>query len=118
MLGECVFQQHAFRSTYLILGSLCLAGMLAVFFLATYSMSDPGSAAEIFAVLFPVSSPYAMVARAAQSPVLWTHLLALAWQILWVAIFVKTGATLFRRKVMKSGRARGKGAKRRGLLRR
>jgi len=91
---------------------------LAVFFLATYSMSDPGSAAEIFAVLFPVSSPYAMVARAAQSPVLWTHLLALAWQILWVAIFVKTGATLFRRKVMKSGRARGKGAKRRGLLRR
>ncbi|MAM36964.1 MAG: ABC transporter permease [Erythrobacter sp.] len=91
---------------------------LAVFFLATYSMGDPGSAAEIFAVLFPVSSPYAMVARAAQSPVLWTHLLALAWQILWVAIFVKTGATLFRRKVMKSGRARGKGAKRRGLLRR
>ena len=91
---------------------------LAVFFLATYSMSDPGSAAEIFAVLFPVSSPYAMVARAAQSPVLWTHLLALAWQILWVAIFVNTGATLFRRKVMKSGKAGGKGAKRRRLLRR
>ncbi|MFK4004535.1 ABC transporter permease [Qipengyuania sp. NPDC077563] len=91
---------------------------LAVFFLATYSMSDPGSGPEIFAVLFPVSSPYAMVARAAQSPVLWTHALALAWQILWVAIFVKTGATLFRRKVMKSGKAGGKRAKRRGLVRR
>ena len=88
---------------------------LAVFFLATYSMSDPGSAAEIFAVLFPVSSPYAMVARAAQSPVLWTHVLALAWQMLWVAIFVKIGATLFRRKVMKSGKAGGKKTKRRGI---
>ena len=81
---------------------------LAVFFLATYSLSDPGSAAEIFAVLFPVSSPYAMVARAAQSPVLWTHAAALAWQLLWVAIFVKTGSGLFRKLVMKSGTGGGK----------
>ena len=80
---------------------------LAVFFLATYSLSDPGSAAEIFAVLFPVSSPYAMVARAAQSPVLWTHAAALAWQLLWVAIFVKTGSGLFRKLVMKSGAGGG-----------
>lgn len=81
---------------------------LAVFFLATYSLSDPGSAAEIFAVLFPVSSPYAMVARAAQSPVLWTHAAALAWQLLWVAIFVRTGSGLFRKLVMKSGSGGGK----------
>ena len=80
---------------------------LAVFFLATYSLSDPGSAAEIFAVLFPVSSPYAMVARAAQSPVLWTHAAALAWQLLWVAIFVRTGSGLFRKLVMKSGAGGG-----------
>ena len=90
---------------------------LAVFFLATYSLSDPGSAAEIFAVLFPVSSPYAMVARAAQSPVLWTHAAALAWQLLWVAIFVRTGSGLFRKLVMKSGTGGGT-AKSRFSLRR
>lgn len=78
---------------------------LGVFFLATFALSDPGSMVELFAVTFPVSSPYAMVARAAQSPTLWTHALALAWQALWVGIFVKAGATLFRRKVMKSGGA-------------
>ncbi|MBX7541637.1 ABC transporter permease [Qipengyuania sphaerica] len=87
---------------------------LGVFFLATYSLSDPGSATELFAVGFPVSSPYAMVARAAQDPAIWTHVLALAWQALWVAIFVKTGATLFRRKVMKSGPSGGAGKKRFG----
>ncbi|MXO51807.1 ABC transporter permease [Erythrobacter gaetbuli] len=76
---------------------------LAVFFLATYALSDAGSPVELFAVIFPVSSPYAMVARAAQSPVLWTHLAAIAWQLLWVGIFVKVGSGLFRKLVMKSG---------------
>ncbi|QZD86948.1 ABC transporter permease [Qipengyuania psychrotolerans] len=76
---------------------------LAVFFLATYALSDPGSGVELFAVLFPVSSPYAMVARAAQSPVLWTHAAAIAWQLLWVAIFVRIGSSMFRKLVMKSG---------------
>ena len=47
-----------------------------------------------------------MVARAAQSDALWPHLLALAWQAVWVTLFVRIGATLFRRKVMKSGPAR------------
>ena len=114
-----------FAMAYLLIGSIFLAiGSMAptvrdvqtlsmpatflqlgVFFLATYTVSSPGSAMELFAVIFPVSSPYAMVARAAQSPVLWTHLLALAWQALWVVVFVKAGATLFRRKVMKSGAA-------------
>ncbi|MGB3737877.1 MAG: ABC transporter permease [Pontixanthobacter sp.] len=76
---------------------------LGVFFLATYAMNDMGSPVEIFAVLFPLSSPYAMLARAAQDAAIWPHLLALAWQALWVVIFVKVGATLFRKKVMKSG---------------
>ncbi len=79
---------------------------LAVFFLATFAMNAPGSPIELFAAIFPLSSPYAMVARAAQSAVLWPHLAALVWQAAWVALFVRTGATLFRRKVMKSGPAR------------
>ena len=78
---------------------------LAVFFLATFAMTDIGSPMELFACIFPLSSPYAMVGRAAQSAALWPHLLALAWQVMWVAIFVRVGARLFRRKVMKSGPA-------------
>ena len=42
---------------------------------------------------------------------------ALAWQVLWVAIFVKVGATLFRRTVLKSGGAgRMRDTERKGLL--
>ena len=80
---------------------------LGVFFLASYALSDIGSTVELLAVLFPISSPYSMLARAAQSGDLWPHALALAWQIGWVVIFVKTGAYLFRSKVMKSGKAMG-----------
>jgi ABC-2 type transport system permease protein len=76
---------------------------LAVFFLATYASSDIGSPVELAAVAFPLSSPYAMVSRAAQQPDLWPHLAALAWQVLWVTLFVRFGARLFRRRVMKSG---------------
>lgn len=76
---------------------------LAVFFLATYSTTDLGSPAELFAILFPLSSPYAMVSRAAQEPALWPHLAALGWQVLWVMLFIRVGARLFRRRVMKSG---------------
>jgi ABC-2 type transport system permease protein len=76
---------------------------LAVFFLATYSTTDLGSPAELFAILFPLSSPYAMVSRAAQVPALWPHFAALAWQVLWVMLFIRFGARLFRRRVMKSG---------------
>lgn len=78
---------------------------LAVFFLATYAMSDRGSAVELFAAAFPLSSPYALIARAAQQDTLWIHGAALAWQVLWVALFVRAGASLFRKRVMKSGPA-------------
>jgi ABC-2 type transport system permease protein len=76
---------------------------LGVFFLATYSTSSLGSLIEFGAILFPLSSPYAMVSRAAQEPALWPHALALAWQALWVMVFVRVGARLFKRRVMKSG---------------
>ena len=90
---------------------------LLIFFLANFAVGQPGSALEIFAAIFPLSSPYMMVARAAKEGVLWWHLAAIAWQVLWVAIFVKIGASLFRAKVLKSGTAgREKGAGRKGLL--
>lgn len=123
-----------FAMAYLLIGSIFLAVgslaptvrdvqtismpatflQLAVFFLATFAMSDTGSPVELFAVMFPLSSPFAMLARAAQEPVLWWHLAALAWQLLWVVLFVRTGANLFRRKVLQSGpRKPGKRKRRR-----
>ena len=45
------------------------------------------------------------MARAAQSEALWPHMLALAWQALCVILFVRFGAMIFRRRVMKSGKA-------------
>jgi ABC-2 type transport system permease protein len=46
-----------------------------------------------------------MLARAAQEPGLTQHGLALVYQMLWVALFVRVGSRLFRRKVLKSGPA-------------
>jgi len=126
-----------FASAYLLLGSVYLAiGSMAttvrevqtlsmpatmiqlvVFFLASFAMTQPGSPIELAAVLFPLSSPYAMLARAAQDAAVWPHAAALAWQVLFVAIFVRSGARLFRTRVMKSGPAGGKREKR-GLFRR
>ncbi|MDG5747964.1 ABC transporter permease [Qipengyuania sp. XHP0207] len=78
---------------------------LLVFFLAAAAITRPGSALELTAAIFPLSSPFAMLARAAQSEAIWPHALALGWQVLCVALFVRFGASLFRRRVMKSGRA-------------
>lgn len=78
---------------------------LMVFFLAAYTINQPGSAMEMVAMAFPLSSPFAMLARAAMEPELWTHALALAWQALAVLGIVKAGSLLFRKRVMKSGGA-------------
>ncbi|MXP40346.1 ABC transporter permease [Altererythrobacter soli] len=120
-----------FAMGYLLLGSLFLAiGSLAttvrevqtlsmpvtmaqvlLFFFASYAMAQPGEPVELAAIAFPLSSPFAMLARAAQDEAVLPHLAALAWQALWVGIAVRTGAGLFRRRVMKSGpqKARRKG---------
>jgi ABC-2 type transport system permease protein len=112
-----------FAMGYLLLGSIFLAiGSLAttvrevqtlsmpvtmaqilLFFFASYAMAHQGDAIEIAAMAFPLSSPFAMLARAAQAPELWPHLVAIVWQAVWVAIAVRIGANLFRRRVMKSG---------------
>jgi ABC-2 type transport system permease protein len=78
---------------------------LMVFFLAAYTIKQPGSGLEMAAIAFPLSSPFAMLARAAMEPQLWTHALALAWQALAVLALVKGGSLLFRKRVMKSGGA-------------
>ncbi len=115
-----------FAMAYLLLGSMFLAigGMantvrevqtlsmpatmmqLIVFFLASFALARPGSTIELVAQVFPISSPYAMLAYGAQHPALMPHVLALGWQGLWVVIMVRGGALLFRRSVMKSGPAR------------
>ena len=122
-----------FAMSYLLLGSIFLTiGALAttvrevqtlsmpvtmfqilVFFFATYVLTAPGSAMETLAMVFPLSSPFAMLARAALDEALWPHALALAWQALCVVTFIRLGAGLFKRRVMKSG----KPARRRGWLR-
>lgn len=80
---------------------------VAMFALSAAAASRPGSPLATFAELFPLSSPFAMTARAANSPALWPHVAALAWQTLWVAIFIVVGARLFRRGVLQSGSAPG-----------
>jgi len=78
---------------------------MGVFFFATYAVDHMGSAPEIAATIFPFSSPFAMIARAAQSATLWPHLLAIIWQAAWVSLIIRFGVTLFRRHVLKSGQA-------------
>jgi ABC-2 type transport system permease protein len=112
-----------FTTNYLLIGSIFLTigsiaatvrevqtlsmpatmAQIVVFFFATLALVDPGGPMEIAAIALPLSSPYAMVARAAVEETLWPHLLAIGWQIMWVALFIRTGASLFRRRVMKSG---------------
>ena len=90
---------------------------LMVFFLAAYTITQPGSALEIAAIAFPLSSPFAMLARAALQEELWLHAVVLLWQAVAVGLIIKGGSTLFRRRVMKSGGA-GRDKSRRRWFRR
>ena len=76
---------------------------VAMFGLALSASGAPDSARTWFVELFPLSSPYAMAARAANKPELWPHAAALGWQALWVMIAITVGARLFRRGVLQSG---------------
>ena len=53
--------------------------------------------------MFPLSSHIVMLARAAERPELWPHLIALVWQATWVAVILHFGAKMFRKTVLKSG---------------
>jgi ABC-2 type transport system permease protein len=78
-------------------------GMLG---LGSYAAGHPESWIARVAEIFPFSSPLAMTARAANSPELWPHLVAIGWQGLWLAITVTIAARMFRRGVLKSGSPR------------
>lgn len=82
---------------------------VGMFGLSSAAASSPGSTLAFFAQLFPLSSPFAMAARGATDPRLWPHLLALGWQLLWVALTITVAARLFRRGVLKSGSGGFKG---------
>ena len=76
---------------------------VAMFGLALSASGAPDSARTKLVELFPLSSPYAMAAHAANKPELWPHVAALGWQALWVAIAITVGARAFRRGVLQSG---------------
>jgi ABC-2 type transport system permease protein len=74
-----------------------------IFGFAAKSIGSLDSGAGVAAAIFPLSSPMALLARAAQQPELWPHLAAILWQALWVGLILRIGAQLFRKTVLKSG---------------
>jgi ABC-2 type transport system permease protein len=76
---------------------------VVIFGFAATAIGSPDSPEALAAVIFPLSSPMAMLARAAEQPEWWPHLVAIAWQALWVALILRLGARLFRKTVLKSG---------------
>lgn len=79
---------------------------VVIFAIASAAADNLVSPMAIGAAIFPLSSPFAMLARAAQSPAWWPHLVALLWQALWVALILRLAARLFRRSVLNSGDGR------------
>lgn len=112
-----------FAMGYLLLGSIFLAiGSMATtvrevqtlsmpvtmlqllnFFFASFAMAQPGTWIEKAAMVVPFSSPFTMLAKAAQDDTLWIHGAAIAWQLVCVALLVRLGAALFKKRVMQSG---------------
>lgn len=73
-----------------------------VFLLAFLAVGSSNEALVWTAYLVPFSSPMAMVGHAAQYEALWPHLLALAWQLIWIVLIIRVAARLFRITVLKS----------------
>jgi len=78
-------------------------GQFLIFGFATTAIGSPDSVTALAASIFPLSSPMAMLARAAQEPQWWPHLVAIVWQAMWVALILRGAAQLFRKTVLKSG---------------
>lgn len=78
-------------------------GQMMIFFFASYAVDHMGKAPEIAAAIFPFSSPFTMIARAAQDGAIWPHLVAIVWQAAFVALIIRVGVLLFRSHVMQSG---------------
>ncbi len=115
-----------FMMSYLLLGSVFLGiggqaatarevqtlsmpvtmAQVLVFAVAATAVGQPDSALALAAAVFPLSSPFVMIARAAELSQIWPHLVAIAWQALWVGLILHVAARIFRRSVLKSGPAR------------
>jgi ABC-2 type transport system permease protein len=78
-------------------------GQMLIFALASTAINTPDSLQALGAAAFPLSSPMVMLARAAERPEWWPHLVAILWQAAWVALILRVGAQLFRKTVLKSG---------------
>jgi ABC-2 type transport system permease protein len=78
-------------------------GQVLIFGFASTVIGSPDSPTALAAAIFPLSSPMAMLARAAQEPQWWPHVAAILWQGLWVALILRIGSQLFRKTVLKSG---------------
>jgi ABC-2 type transport system permease protein len=76
---------------------------MLIFAFAATAINAPDSPKALAAAAFPLSSPLVMLARAAEQPQWWPHLLAILWQAAWVVFILWFGAKLFRRTVLKSG---------------
>jgi ABC-2 type transport system permease protein len=76
---------------------------LLVFLLAINVVGQGFGPLALTAYIVPFSSPLAMIAYGAQSETLWPHLLALAWQALWIVLIIRVSSRLFKATVLKSG---------------
>jgi ABC-2 type transport system permease protein len=75
------------------------------FFFASYALTKTGQPIEVFASVFPFSSPFAMIGRAALEPTLWHHVVAIVGQAFFAILLLRIGVYLFKKNVMKSGSA-------------
>jgi len=115
-----------FAMSYLLLGSIFLGigahassarevqtlsmpvtmAQVVIFAFASVAVGAPHSNKAIGAAIFPLSSPYVMIARAGEVSDLMPHLVAIVWQLLWVALFLRIASRIFRKSVLKSGPTR------------
>lgn len=75
------------------------------FFFASYTVTKLNEPIERIACIFPFSSPFAMLARAAQDPTYWVHGVAIAGQMAFAILVLRISVFLFKKNVMKSGNA-------------
>lgn len=75
----------------------------AMFGLSSAAAGAPGSTVARTAEIIPFSSPLAMSAHAVHDAALWPHLLAIVWQVAWLALTIWLSVRMFRAGVLKSG---------------
>ncbi len=76
---------------------------VGMFSLGSAAAHNPGTTVATVAQWLPWSSPFAMAAFGATDAALWPHLLALVWQLAWLALSIWVAVRLFRYGVLRSG---------------